>query len=449
MWKKFTSFLKHYMPTGLLPRSLLIVIVPVLIMQIVVAFVFMERHWTSVTQNLSRTAVSDISFLANLRMREVGGDGERLSQMAGDIFNMSVAFLSGESLPDTREPSSFGLSSFELLHQSLSRELQTQIGRPFSVDTTTYDNYVDIRILLPGEVMRVLALRKRVYATNSHIFISWMVGTTAILLGVAGVFLRNQIRPITKLAEAAEEFGKGRNAPNFQISGASEVRRAASSFIEMRNRIERQIEQRTTMLAGVSHDLRTPLTRLKLQLAMLPPQAGVSELNGDVQEMENMLEDYLSFARGYQGESAVATNFSDFIEHIHQDAERRWQNTQIRLTTVPQSIVHIKPKAFSRCITNLINNACVHAKLVHLAAYRDKQHDILHITIDDNGVGMSEDKMEYVFRPFVRLDSARTDTEGSGLGLTIARDVARGAGGDVTLSRSALGGLCAHISIPI
>ena len=439
------AWLKTYMPTGLFPRSLLIIVMPVVVTQIVVAFVFMERHWSTVTQRLSRAVVSDISMLVDLRMREQGGDGEMLSQMAGDAFSMSVAFLPGETLPDTVET-----PIVALLHQSLSRELTQQVARPFWIDTQTYENYVDIRVLLPGEVMRVLAQRKRVYATNTHIFMIWMVGTSVILLMVSGVFLRNQIRPIQRLDEAAEEFGKGRDTPDFKPAGATEVRSAAASFIEMRDRIQRQIEQRTTMLAGVSHDLRTPLTRLKLQLAMLPESSEIEELNTDIVEMEDMLDDYLAFARGYQGETATEAELAPFMEHIHHDAERRWPNVQVRLVDRLSTQVAMKQNAMRRCITNLVNNACIHAGLVHIGAQFNAARDMVNITIDDNGVGIPEEKLEEVFRPFYRLDDARNaQTGGTGLGLAIARDVARGHGGDIVLSKSALGGLRATVSMPV
>ena len=439
------AWLKTYMPTGLFPRSLLIIVMPVVVTQIVVAFVFMERHWSTVTQRLSRAVVSDITMLVDLRMREQGGDGDMLSQMAGDAFSMSVAFLPGETLPADMET-----PIVALLHQSLSRELSQQVGRPFWIDTQTYDNYVDIRVLLPGEVMRVLAQRKRVYATNTHIFMIWMIGTSVILLMVSGVFLRNQIRPIQRLAEAAEEFGKGRDMADFRPSGATEVRSAASSFIEMRDRIQRQIEQRTTMLAGVSHDLRTPLTRLKLQLAMLPESSEVEELNTDISEMEDMLDDYLAFARGYQGETASEAELDPFMEHIHHDAERRWPNVQVRHVNRLQMQVAMKQNAMRRCITNLVNNACNHAGLVHIGAQFNSTRDMVNITIDDNGVGIPENKLEEVFRPFFRLDDARNaQTGGTGLGLAIARDVARGHGGDIVLSKSALGGLRATVSLPV
>ncbi len=440
-----TALLKTYLPTGLFPRSLLIIVMPVVLTQIVVAFVFMERHWSTVTQRLSRAVVSDISMLTDLRMRDLGGDGELLSQMAGDAFAMSVAFLPGETLPQDKEA-----PIVALLHQSLSNELTQQVGRPFWIDTETYDNYVDIRVLLPGEVMRVLAQRSRVYATNTHIFMIWMIGTSLLLLMVSGVFLRNQIRPIQRLAEAAEEFGKGRDTPDFRPSGAAEVRSAAANFIEMRNRIQRQIEQRTTMLAGVSHDLRTPLTRLKLQVAMLPQGHEIEELNTDISEMEDMLDDYLAFARGYQGESASEADLAPFITQIHHDAQRRWPNVHLRLTENLAARVAMKQNAVRRCVTNLINNACNHAALVHVGARLNSTHNMVNIIIDDNGVGIPEDKLEEVFRPFYRLDDARTaQMGGTGLGLAIARDVARGHGGDIVLSKSALGGLRAMISLPV
>ena len=440
-----SALLKTYMPTGLFPRSLLIIVMPVVVTQIVVAFVFMERHWSTVTQRLSRAVVSDIAMLTDLRMREQGGDGELLSQMAGDAFSMSVAFLPGETLPADRET-----PIVALLHQSLSRELSQQVGRPFWIDTQTYDNYVDIRVLLPGEVMRVLAQRKRVYATNSHIFMIWMIGTSVILLVVSGVFLRNQIRPIQRLAKAAEEFGKGRDMPDFRPSGATEVRSAAASFIEMRDRIQRQIEQRTTMLAGVSHDLRTPLTRLKLHMAMLPQNDDAEELNADISEMEDMLDDYLAFARGYQGETAAEAALAPFLNQIHHDAERRWPNVQVRLVETPDLNVSMKQNALRRCITNLVNNACNHAALVHVTAQLNSARDKVEIIVDDNGDGIPADKLEEVFRPFYRLDDARNaQTGGTGLGLAIARDVARGHGGDIVLSKSAMGGLRATISLPV
>lgn len=438
------SFFKQYMPTGLFPRSLLIIVMPVVVTQIIVAFVFLERHWSTVTQRLSNVAVSDIALLTRLRMQELGGDGTQLSQLANDTFDMSVAFLPGDSLPDPGPR-----PTVALLDISLATEIQSQINRPFWIDTTTYDNYVDIRVLLPGEVMRVLVQRDRVYATNSYIFLIWMTGTSALLLLISSIFLRNQIRPIQRLAEAAERFGKGIDMPHFRPSGASEVRRASAAFIEMRNRIQRQIEQRTTMLAGVSHDLRTPLTRLKLQTAMLPSGQDIEALQGDIDEMENMLEDYLAFAKGNSGELPRPINLDTFMPTLISDANRRWPNVQIKLTDSLDHRLTVKPNAFKRCVANLVNNACAHGGTVHLAAKLSRNADVIEIAIDDDGPGIPENRLEDVFRPFYRLDDSRnTQSGGTGLGMAIALDIARSHGGDIKLGRSTLGGLNAIIRIP-
>ena len=441
----FGAFLKRYMPTGLFPRSLLIIVMPVVVTQIIVTFVFLERHWNTVTQRLSNAVVSDIALLAQLRMKEQGGDSYELSQLANDTFDMSVAFLPGETLPPP-----VPTPVVALLDSSLSSEIKMQISRPFWIDTSTYDNYVDIRILLPGEVMRVLTQRKRVYATNSHIFLIYMTGTSALLLLISSIFLRNQVRPIQRLAEAAERFGKGVDMPNFRPSGAVEVRSASTSFIEMRDRIQRQIEQRTTMLAGVSHDLRTPLTRLKLQVAMLEQGPEADALTGDIDEMENMLNDYLAFAKGYAGESARRVALAPFLENITQDTKRRWPDVQVKFIDCVDTDLNIKPNAFKRCIANLINNACAHAPVVHLSAQRNHDDTMIEFYIDDNGPGIPDTKLEEVFRPFYRLDDARTaNLGGTGLGLAIALDIARGHGGDIKLQKSNLGGLGARVSIPI
>ena len=310
------------------------------------------------------------------------------------------------------------------------------------------ENYVDIRIQLPGEVFRALVLREKVYATNSHIFIVWMSGTSLLLLTVSIIFLRNQIRPIENLAEAAEKFGVGQQVTDFKPVGASEVRRAASAFMNMRDRIQAHIEQRTTMLAGVSHDLRTPLTRLKLQLAMLKQTPEVEELESDVAEMENMLEDYLSFAKGYQGERVSQINLKPFLEEIASGAKLR--KPEVRLYLVAPDHLHIlvKPRAFKRCVTNLVNNACNHASEVTVTVQQEEGNIV--ISVSDNGPGIPEENREDVFRPFFRLDDARNmQMGGTGLGLAIARDIARGHGGDIRLSESVERGLRADITLPL
>ena len=443
-WANLSSYfqLKNYIPSGLYSRSLMIIIIPIVLIQIVAGYVFLERHWNTVTKRLSHAVISDLSLLVDLRMGDTQTDDEELIRLADESFEMSIAFLPGETLPEP-VPRPF----VDLLDDSLSDEIENLVGRPFWLDTVSVGNYVDVRLQLPGEVMRALVLKSKVYATNSHIFIVWMTGTSLFLLAVSIIFLRNQIRPIENLAEAAESFGRGRDIQDFRPSGASEVRQAASAFLDMRDRIKAQIEQRTTMLAGVSHDLRTPLTRLKLQLAMLPRSPEILGLEEDIIEMEDMLEDYLSFAKGFQGEKSLEINIRNLLEEIRESAKLRKPDTDIFLVCSPTLHFKVKRRAFKRCLTNLVNNACNHAEEVRIIVKMEDES--LNIIISDNGPGIPEESMDQVFRPFFRLDQARNaETGGTGLGLSVARDVARGHGGDIYLSKGTQGGLEATVSVP-
>jgi two-component system osmolarity sensor histidine kinase EnvZ len=294
--------------------------------------------------------------------------------------------------------------------------------------------------------MRVFARRSAAYASNSEIFLLWMVGTSLVLLAVAIGFLRNQIRPILRLADAAESFGKGRDAPDFKPRGAREVRRAAQAFMEMKQRIERAMEQRTAMLAGVSHDLRTILTRFKLELALLGDSPEIEAMKKDVDEMGRMLEAYLAFARGDTGEQAEPTDMAEFLDELKTDAERNGHQTNVAFHGYP--IVTVKPAAFKRCLGNLVSNAARFADIIDITGHRD--HRYLTVTVDDDGPGIPPHLREDVFKPFLRLDDARNQDEGgTGLGLAIARDIARSHGGDITLDSSPLGGLRARVRVPV
>jgi two-component system osmolarity sensor histidine kinase EnvZ len=294
--------------------------------------------------------------------------------------------------------------------------------------------------------MRVFARRSAAYVSNSEIFLLWMVGTSTVLLIVAIIFLRNQIKPILRMADAAESFGKGREVPNFRPRGAREVRRAAAAFIEMKTRIERAMEQRTAMLAGVSHDLRTVLTRFKLELALIDDSPEVDAMKKDVDEMARMLEAYLSFARGDSGEASAPTDMAEFLEELRLDAERHGHKSTVVFHGPP--IVTVRPAAFKRCLANLVSNAARHAPSIAIAGHRD--HRYLTVTVDDDGPGIPASLREEVFKPFLRLDDARNQDEGgTGLGLAIARDIARSHGGDITLGDSPLGGLRATVRVPV
>jgi two-component system, OmpR family, osmolarity sensor histidine kinase EnvZ len=273
----------------------------------------------------------------------------------------------------------------------------------------------------------------------------WMVGTSSLLLLVAVAFLRNQIRPILRLVRAAEDFGKGRMI-EFRPGGAREVRQAGFAFIEMKRRIERSIEQRTTMLNGVSHDLRTILTRFKLSLAFLEEGPDRDAIHADVEEMQRMLEAYLAFARGDTSEPAAPTDMWRLLQDLKRDAERHGHATGIEISG--ETTATVRPDAFKRCVGNLVANAQRYGDRIALQAMRDARFLIIHV--DDDGPGIPFDKREEVFRPFYRLDEARNQDEGgTGLGLAIARDIARAHGGDVSLADSPLGGLRATVRVPV
>jgi two-component system osmolarity sensor histidine kinase EnvZ len=434
--------LKSVMPKGLYARALLIIIAPMVLLQSVVAFMFMERHYNLVTQRLSAGVAQDIATLIEVYKVYPQDEGHaQLRRIAQEKLGLVVDFLPVNELPPPG-PKPF----FSLVDQAISEEVRKQVGRPFWIDTVGRSALVEIRIKLDNAVMRVFAPRGAAYVSNSHIFLAWMVGTSLVLITVAVLFLRNQIRPILRLADAAESFGKGREVPDFRPRGAREVRRAAQAFIEMKSRIERAIEQRTAMLAGVSHDLRTILTRFKLELALIGDSPEVDAMKKDVDEMGRMLEAYLAFARGDSGEQSAPTDMGAFLEELKTDTERNGHKSSVQFHGHP--IVTVRPAAFKRCLGNLVSNAARHAPSISITGHRD--HRWLTVTVDDDGPGIPSKLREEVFKPFMRLDDARNQDEGgTGLGLAIARDIARSHGGDIMLSDSPLGGLRATVRVPV
>jgi two-component system osmolarity sensor histidine kinase EnvZ len=442
VYDRVSALIKNVMPKGLYARALLIIIMPMVLLQSVVAYVFMERHWSRVTQRLSAVVVQDIATLIEVYKVYPQDAGEtQIRRIAQDKLGLTVDFLPVNDLPPPG-PKPF----FSIVDQAISDELRKQIGRPFWIDTVGRSALVEIRVKLDNNVMRVFARRSAAYASNSEIALMWMIGTALVLIAVAVLFLRNQIRPILRLADAAESFGKGREVPNFRPRGAREVRRAAQAFIEMKSRIERAIEQRTAMLAGVSHDLRTILTRFKLELALIGDSPEVEAMKKDVDEMGRMLEAYLAFARGDSGEQSAATDMGAFLDELKTDAERNGHRSSVAFHGHP--IVTVRPAAFRRCLGNLVSNAARHAPSISITGHRD--HRWLTVTVDDDGPGIPPRLREEVFKPFLRLDDARNQDEGgTGLGLAIARDIARSHGGDITLSDSPLGGLRATVRVPV
>lgn len=441
-WQALKYWFSAWIPKGLYGRSLIIIIAPMVLLQSVVAFVFMERHWQMVTERLSTAVVRDISAIIDLlETYPQETDYENIIRIAQQRLALNISILPPDPLP-APSPKPF----FSILDYFLSEEITRQINRPFWIDTVGDSDLVEIRVKLENHVLRVFAKRSQAYASNTGIFLTWMVGTALVLLTIAIFFLRNQIKPIQQLAEAAESFGKGRAMPKgFKPQGANEVRKAGIAFIQMRERIERQIEQRTAMLSGVSHDLRTILTRFKLQLALAGNSFDTEPLNQDITDMQIMLEGYLAFARGEGSEETSTLDLRALFDRLKQDSVLRHKDLSTSIDGAPE--VNVRPNDFSRLVSNLVSNALRHANKVELHALH--QDGFLEITIDDDGTGIAQESREEVFKPFVRLDAARNqDAGGTGLGLAIARDIARSHGGDITLHDSPLGGLRAIIQIP-
>jgi two-component system osmolarity sensor histidine kinase EnvZ len=441
-WDRFTRWLRSVMPHGLYARALLIVIMPLVVLQSIVAFLFVERQSSVVNFYLSSAVTREIATLIDVyKTFPPGANRAQLRRIAQDRLGLVVDFLPVTDLPPPG-PKPF----FSSLDQELSNEIRKQIGLPFWIDTVGRSSIVEIRIKLDDTIMRVFAPRADTYNSNSLVFLMWMVLTSVVVLTIAILFLRNQIKPIVRLADAAEAFGKGREAPNFRPRGAREVRRAAAAFLEMKIRIERAIEQRTTMLAGVSHDLRTVLTRFKLELALLGDSPEVEAIKKDVDEMAAMLEAYLAFARGDTGEQSAPTDIAALLEELRLDTERNGHRATVAFHGPPE--VTVRPAAFKRCLANLVSNAARFASTVAITGHRD--HRWLTVTVDDDGPGIPQQMREDVFKPFLRLDDARNQDEGgTGLGLAIARDIARSHGGDITLGASPMGGLRATVKVPV
>ncbi len=439
--RRFMGWIGEVMPKGLFVRSLIIIIAPIVILQSVVAYVFMERHWQLVTRRLSSAVSADIAALIDIyEIYPQPQNAPDLVRIAQERLGLDVDFLPRADLPP-QGPQPF----FSILDEVLSDEIGRQVSRPFWIDTVGRSNVIEIRILLDDVVMRVFARRSLAYASNSHIFLIWMLGTSLVLVTIAVLFQLNQIRPILRLADAAEAFGMGRDV-DFRPRGAREVRRAGRAFIEMKRRIERAIEQRTTMLNGVSHDLRTILTRFKLSLTLMRDSPDVRDLRKDVDEMGSMLEAYLAFARGDAGEQAAPTDLHALLDTLAADHAR--QGHAVSVSVMGDMTVTVRPLAFQRLVNNLVANAARHGTRVTITATRMPRW--LTITVEDDGPGIPADLREEVFKPFVRLDAARNvDDGGTGLGLAIARDVARSHGGEIELSDSPLGGLKATVRVPV
>ncbi len=430
------------LPRSLFGRSLIIILLPRVLAQLIATWIFYDRHWDTVERRLATGVAGDIALtLDSMRYADTPDEVDALLMRAADATDLYFIFRPGERLPnDVREA---GDSRIE---EQLAAALDERVNRPFQIDADYDPRDILISIETHDGVMQVAAPRKRLFTPTTYIFVLWMAGSSLVLLAVASLFMRNQVKALRRLAAAAESFGKGRDVPQFRLEGATEVRQAAAAFLKMRDRIRRQITQRTEMLAGVSHDLRTPLTRMRLALEFLGQEGPeVAELRDDVIVMERMVQGYLDFARGEGPEQPRDTDVGLLVEEVAAAARR--DGADISLALPEDYVLPLRPDAMRRCIANLLNNARRYGSHVWVTAV--PVADGIDIIVDDDGPGIPAAQRENVFRPFFRLDAARNPaTGGVGLGLTIARDVARGHGGELTLEQSPQHGLRVRLHLP-
>lgn len=437
---------KTILPRTLFGRSLLILILPILLLQILSTFIFFDRHWTKMTSRLAFGVAGEIAMGADIIESDpspstIASVSERMDR----FLDIEVTYASGAAWSISKNHSKAWDDLF--ITRILRVFLGERIARPFEIDTGAVDRSVRVRVQLEGGILEARIPQRRLFSSTGYIYLMWSAGLSLILLAIAILFMRNQIRPIRKLAVAADRFGKGRDVPAFKPEGAIEVRQAALAFLNMRERIKRQIDQRTGMLAGISHDLRTPLTRMRLQLAMMPESSDTAAILDDVVAMERMITGYLDFVRGEGDEAPRRTDLSALIEKVVQDA-RREGGGRIDLNVPGSLFVPLRPVAFARCLTNLVGNARKYGTDVRVSLRADAEG--FEILVDDNGPGIPENRYEDVFKPFYRVDESRNaDSGGVGLGLPIARDIVHAHGGRIWLGRSPAGGLRVGVFLPV
>jgi two-component system osmolarity sensor histidine kinase EnvZ len=429
---------KKVLPRSLLGRSLLMIFLPLALVLAVALQIFYGSHLNLISRRFSASVAGEIAMTIDLLQRFSDPEDQTwIAARAWEDFGLGVRYEPGEHLSPRAVAST--------PDDEIASALRDSVGRPFAIMPARDAQTVRIRVQMDGGVLDVLAPRKRLYTGTILAFVAWVAGTGALLFAIAALFMRNQVRAIRRLAAAAEAFGMGRDIGPIKPEGAVEVRRAATAFNRMQERIRRFLQQRTEMLAGVSHDLRTPLTRLRLALAMLPDapetREDIAAMSADVDEMERLVESYLAFARGEGTEQARPTNLAAVLEDVAASARR--SGAQVTVEAPADLVLPLRGEAVRRALTNLVDNARRHARCVALSAVRFGERSV-QVMIDDDGPGIPAEQREGFFSPF-----ASGTAGGTGLGLTIARDIVRAHGGEIVLETSPLGGLRARVQLPV
>ncbi len=444
------SSIKGLLPRTLMARSLLILVTPIFLVQIITVYIFFDRHWQKMGDRLAYAIAGEISMIANEIEKNDAPERVEAIQDGTKVLDFRMNYKPGANLGgrynDPRRGIQNAASRENIIAETLSSAFDKQLRRPYNIRVDRDEKWVVITVQLEKGVLTASVPERRIFSSSGYIVLLWMAGSSIILLIIATLFMRNQIRPIRRLAVAAERFGKGRDVPFFKVEGAREVRQAARAFIEMKDRLQRQIQQRTAMLAGVSHDLRTPLTRMKLQLEMMGDAADVKDLKNDLADMEKMIGAYLDFARGEGGEEPVRTDLKALIEQVARTLNR--DEKKVHTDIADNMVLPLRPVAFERCIVNVLGNALKYGSLAWVSVRKFGEN--IEICVDDNGPGIPKGQYEDVFKPFFRGESSRNSkTGGVGLGLPIVQDIVLAHGGQVWLDASPKGGLRVVIDLPL
>ena len=433
------SFLKKILPTGLFYRSLIIVAAPTIIMQIIITVVFFDSIWIKSNKGLTRSLVGELKTLSDVYTGEDQNQIDYLTEQFKHNFDFVI------NIKNEKLPSVSGERKYSPMDRSLRRELKRVFGSTnYWFDTIAYKDVVEIKVKSNDKIIQVLFPKEKIAPSSVRLFILWITLPSMLLISIAIIFLKNQTRPILNLSKAAEKFGKGDFVSGIRPSGASEIRKAAYEFDRMAKRIDRHLKQRSEMLSGISHDLRTPLTRLKLQLAMLDQKSISNKMSKDIDEMESMLNSYLQFAKSQVQEESVGANINIIFKEIVNEKN----NKNLFFNSSEEIVLVARKKALKRCFNNIIENGLNYATKVYISV--TKSTNRVNIFIDDDGPGIPINQYKNVFKPFYRLDDSRNlNQSGVGLGMSIAEDIVRSHGGNIELSKSKNKGLQVKISLPL
>ena len=440
MFYGLNNFIKKILPKRLFYRALIIVAAPVIILQLTISIVFFDSIWIKANKGMTRSLVSEIETLFDVYRSDQSKENiKKLTDIYKKNFDFVINIKTDEQLPKTKSD-----RRFSPMDRSLRREMKSVFHDSYWFDTVTYIDLVDLRIQTENEVIQIFFPKDKIAPSSVRVFVLWLTVPSLLLIFIALIFLKNQTRPLVKLSKAAERFGKGEIIEDLRPSGALEIRKATYEFDRMMKRINRHLAQRSEMLSGISHDLRTPLTRLKLQLAMMEKKDLANKMSADIDEMEKMLNDYLQYSKSQAEESSTKININDMLKEIL----RNYDESRYELILGETIILEGRKNLMKRCILNIIGNGLAYGDKIVIEIKKSLNRAV--ITVDDNGPGIPKSEYLNVFKPFYRIDKSRgLNKAGVGLGLSISQDIIKSHGGNISLSESRFKGLLVKISLPL